>query len=75
MFIENRTARLVVVALSVLLLIPLVVMLGMMVTGSGMMAQMGGGMTACGLGSVLVAVALISLIYLVTTGSAHPRVR
>lgn len=42
MLLENRAARILVVSLLVLLLIPLVVMLGMMLFGSGMMAQMGG---------------------------------
>ena len=82
MIIENRTARLVVVSLLVLLVIPLVVMLGMMAFGSGMMAQMGGmqmgaGMMAlCVLWTVLVAGALIALIVLLTRGSdaaAHRR--
>ena len=41
MLIENRAARILVVSLLILLLIPLVVMLGMMLFGSGMMAQMG----------------------------------
>ena len=42
MLIENRTVRLVIVTLLVLLVIPLVAMLGMMMFGGGMIAQMGG---------------------------------
>lgn len=77
-FIENRTARVVLVALLVLLLIPLVIMLGMMIISGGMMAQMGGMMgggmmTVSILWSLLVVAALAFLIYLLTTGSGHRR--
>jgi hypothetical protein len=41
MFIENRTAKVAIISLLVLLLIPLLVMLGMMAFGIGIMAQMG----------------------------------
>ncbi len=72
MFIENRTARILVVSLLVLLLIPLLLMLGMMMFGGGMMAQMGGMhmsagvMGLCVLWTVLVAAALIGLIVILT---------
>ena len=39
---KNRTARILVVSLLVLLAIPLLVALGMMVFGGGTMAQMSG---------------------------------
>ena len=39
MFIENRTPRMVIIAVLAVLLIPLLVMLGMMAFGTGMMAR------------------------------------
>jgi uncharacterized membrane protein len=57
-----------------LLLIPLLVMLGMMIFGGGMMAQMGGMqmgagiMALCVLWTVLVAAALICLVVLLSRG-------
>lgn len=76
MFIENRTAKVAIISLLVLLLIPLLVMLGMMAFGTGMMAQMGGtmgsgGMALCILWSVLVAAALVFLIFLLGRGPGH----
>ena len=76
MFIENRTAKVAIISLLVLLLIPLLVMLGMMAFGTGMMAQMGstmgsGGMAPCILWSLLVAVALVFLIFLLGRGPGH----
>ncbi|HZT69410.1 MAG TPA: hypothetical protein VFC10_06645 [Terriglobia bacterium] len=81
MIIENRTARILVVSLLILLLIPLVVMLGMMLFGSGMMAQMSGlhmgagAMALCVLWTVLIAAALVGLIVLLTHGDGSPRHR
>jgi uncharacterized membrane protein len=75
MLIENRTARILVVSLLVVLVIPLVVMLGMIIFGSSMMAQMGGMqmgsgfMALCVLWTLLVAAALIGLIVLLTRGT------
>lgn len=71
MFVENRTAKAIMIAVLVLLVIPLLVILGMMAFGSGMMAQMGmsgGAMALCILWSVLVAMALIFLIFLLVRG-------
>jgi len=79
MLIENRAVRLVVIALLVLLTIPLVAMLGMMMFGGGMMAQMGGmqmsagAMALCVLWTVLVAAALIFLIVLLIRGATGMR--
>ena len=81
MLIENRAARILVVSILVLLLIPLVVALGMMLVGGGMMAQMGGMhmggglMALCGLWTLLVAAALIGLIVLLTRGDTSSRHR
>jgi uncharacterized membrane protein len=82
MLVENRTARILVVSLLVLLVIPLLVMLGMMMFGGAMMAQMGGGMhmgaglmALCFLWTLLMAAALIGLIVLVTRGSTSTRHR
>jgi uncharacterized membrane protein len=78
MLIENRTVRLVIVTLLVLLVIPLVAMLGMMMFGGGM-AQMGGmqmsagAMALCVLWTVLVAAALIFLIVLLVRGATGMR--
>ena len=78
MLIENRTVRLVIVTLLVLLVIPLVAMLGMMMFGGGM-AQMGGmqmsagAMALCILWTVLVAAALIYLIVLLVRGATGMR--
>jgi hypothetical protein len=75
MLIENRTARILVISLLVLLLAPLIVMLGMMMFGSGMMAQMGGMqmgggvMALCALWTVLVAATLVGLIVLLSRGT------
>jgi len=70
-----------VVSLLVLLQIPLLMMLGMMMFGGAMMAQMGGMhmgaglMALCFLWTVLVATALIGLILLLTRGAASTRHR
>ena len=78
MLIENRTVRLVIVTLLVLLVIPLVAMLGMMMFGGGM-AQMGGmqmgagAMALCVIWTVLVAAALIFLIVLLVRGATGMR--
>jgi uncharacterized membrane protein len=71
--IENRIVKWAVVSLLALLLIPVVVMLGMMIFGASMMAQMtgmmGGGLASlCALWTVLVAAALVFLIVLLTRG-------
>ena len=78
MIIENRTVKVTIIAVLVLLVIPLLVMVGMMALGSGTMAQMGstmgsGGMALalCILWSVLVAAALIFLIVLLGRGPGH----
>ena len=74
MFIENRTAKVAVISLLVLLLIPLLVMIGMMAFGAGMMTQMGGTMGSgalCILWSVLAAAALVFLIFLLGRGPGH----
>jgi hypothetical protein len=69
------------VSLLVLLLIPLLVMLGMMMFGGAMMAQMGGMhmgtglMTLCFLWTLLVAAALIGLIVLIAHGDLSTRHR
>ena len=72
MFIENRTARVAIISLLVLLLMPLLVMLGMMAFGTGMVAQMGstmgsGGIALCILWSLLVA----APIFLLGRGPGH----
>jgi hypothetical protein len=74
MLIENRTGKMTLMVLVVLLLIPLLVMLGMMVFGSGMIAQRGGmmgsgEMTPFILWSVLVAGVLVFPIVLLGRGS------
>ena len=72
MVTDNRLVKWAVVSLLVLLLIPLVAMLGMMMLGGGMMAQMNmssGAMALCFLWALLVAVALIFLIVLMTRGT------
>lgn len=76
MFIENRTAKVLIILLLVLLLIPLLVMLGTMAFGTGMMAQIvgtigSGGMPLCIVWSVLVAAALVFLIFLLGRGPGH----
>src|SRR5712691_12808654 len=89
MVIDNRLVKWVVVSLLVLLLIPIVAMLGMMMFGGGMMAQMSGGtmsggmmsggmmsggmMALCFLWTLLVAAGLIFLIVLVTRGTGTGR--
>lgn len=81
MLIEDRTARVLVVSLLVLLLIPLLVGLGMMIFGGAMMSQMGGMhmgaglMGLCFLWTVLVAIALIGLIVVLTRGDVSTRHR
>ena len=81
MLIENQTARILVISLLVLLVIPLLAALGMMTFGGAMMAQMGGihmgtGLMAlCFLWTVLVAAALIGLVVLLARGDASPRHR
>ena len=75
--IDNHVVRWIVVSLLVLLLIPFVVILGMMMFGSSMMAQMSGMMGSglaglCVLWTVLVAAALVFLIVLLTRGSGAP---
>ncbi len=75
MLIQNRAMRLVFITLLVLLVIPLGAMLGMMMFGGSMMAQMGGmqmgagAMALCVLWTVLVAGALIFLIVLLVRGT------
>jgi hypothetical protein len=70
MVADLRPVRWVVVSLLILLLIPLLAVHGMMIFGSGMMAQMSGGimggsvMALCALWAVLVAGVLVFLIVL-----------
>jgi hypothetical protein len=86
MFNNRPVVRWLLIALSVLLLIPLVVMLGMMVigalTGAGMMSQIGGmmggtpGMSApmmglCAAWLGLVAAALVLLIVFLARDVSH----
>lgn len=84
MVIDNRVVRLVVVSLLVLLLIPLLAMLGMMLFGGPMMAEMsgqmggmmsGGVMALCVLWTVLVSAALIFLIVTLARGDPSKRER
>ena len=76
MFFENRAAKVAIISLLSILVIPLLVMVGMMAFGTGMMVQMAGtmgtgGMALCILWSVLVATALIFLIVLLGRGPRH----
>ena len=79
MLIENRAARILVVSLLVLLVIPLLAMLGMMIFGGGMTTggmHMGAGLVAlCFLWTLLVATALIGLIVLLIRGGVSTRHR
>ena len=49
MSIENRTVKMTIIAVFVLLVIPLLVMVGMMALGTGMMAHMGSTMGSGGM--------------------------
>jgi len=75
MLSENRTARILVISLLVLLLIRLLVMLGLIIFGSSMMAEtgrmnIGGGfMALCVVWTLLIAAALLGLIVLLSRGT------
>jgi hypothetical protein len=72
---ENRTARILVIGLLVLMLIRLLVILGVMIFGSSMMAEMGGMnmsggfMALCVVWTLLIAAALLGRIVLLTRGT------